>query len=599
MIKKNDELIPNTISMKASDYIISFLSEQGSTKIFSLSGGMITHLEDSVFLQENSELISVKHEQAWAFAAEGYTRVSGYTGIAFATSGPWATNLVTGIASAYFDSIPVLYITGQVRTDELTPPGISVRQTGFQETKIVPIVEPITKYAKHIHDISELRFELEKAYFLMHTGRKWPVVLDIPMNIQRLEIDPLTLSSFYESEEFKLTIQENSVPTLSQIDDIIHEIQSAERPIVLVGWWIQTSGSRDILASFLKKSHIPVVASLMGIDAVNHTSPQYIGMIGSYWVRHANILLSHADLVIVLGSRLDLRQTGAMKNEFIKHGKIIHVDIDSAELWYNIQHTQVKIHADVKEFLECINSKQATYPEFTDWYNKIDAVRKLLPVYPTDSLHEYIHPNYFFSRFSEIMPENTIFVNDVGQNQMWASQSLKLKKWSRLLNSGWLGSMWFSLPAALGAAYVPWIHRVISSNGDGWFQMNMQELETIRSRNLPIGIIVMNNASLGMVREFQDTYFEGRNIGTVIGYSCPDLSRIAYAYKIPYLRIEKPDDIDHIFSEIIKIDWPYILEVIISNKAIVEPKILYGSTLDKQSPELSSEIQSKLENLFL
>lgn len=585
--------------MKASDYIISFLTSKGSDAIFSLSGGMITHLEDSVFLHSEARLISVKHEQAWAFAAEWYTRVTGKTGVAMGTSGPWATNLITGIASAYFDSIPVLYITGQVRTDELTPHDSLVRQTGFQETKIVPIVQPITKYAKHITDISELRYELEKAYVWMHSGRKWPVLLDISMDVQRLEIDPDTLPSYYDSDEYLLVSKKDLIPTDIQVDEVIEMIKWAKRPIVLVGWGIQTSWSQALLSEFLENTHLPVVASLMGIDAVDHAYSWYIGMIGSYGVRCANILLSHADLVIVLGSRLDLRQTGAMKDEFIKNGRIIHIDIDESELGYNIKHTQTKIHADVVSFLRVINSKSHSYPNFSDWYDTIRKIRKLLPLYSSDSLYEYIHPNYFFSVFSRVMWENTVYVNDVGQNQMWASQSILLKKWSRLLNCGWLWSMGFSLPAALGASFAPWIKRVISSNGDGGFQMNIQELETISARNLPIGIIVMNNESLGMVREFQDTYFDGRNIGTVIGYSCPNLALIANAYRIPYFKIEQPKDIEWVFSEIIKIEWPYILEVMISNRAIVEPKMLYGSTLDKQSPPLPREIEEKIQELFI
>lgn len=585
--------------MKASDYIISFLAEKESNTIFSFSGGMITHLEDSVFLSSWSKLISVKHEQAGAFAAEWYTRVSGHTWVAMATSGPWATNLVTGIASAYFDSLPVLYITGQVRTDELTPVHSWVRQTWFQETKIVPIVKPITKYASHIEDISRLRYELEKAYIFMHTGRKWPVLLDIPMNIQQLDIDPTTLPSYYESDEYKAFVKEEFILDIEEIADIIQEIQSAKRPIILVGWWVQSSGAQKILSIFLERTHIPVVASLMGIDVVDHDYPWYIGMIWSYGVRCANILLSHADLIIVLGSRLDLRQTGAMKNEFAKNGKIIHIDIDKSELGYNVKHTQTRIHANVKDFLNLINSQDVTYSKFSDWYTIIKKVKTLLPIYSTTSLHEYIHPNYFFSRLTEINPAGTIYVNDVWQNQMWSSQSLRLKKWDRLLNSGWLGSMWFSIPVALGWAYAPWVNAVISINGDGWFQMNMQELETISSRNLPIWIVIMNNKSLGMVREFQDTYFEGRNIGTVIGYSCPDLSLVAKTYRMPYFKIEKAEDIDRVFPNISKVKWPYILEVIISGKAIVEPKMMYWDTLDKQSPVLPSETEKIIQELFI
>ena len=584
--------------MKVSDYIVSFLALKWSHTIFSLSGGMISHLEDSIFMNPDTTLVSVKHEQAGAFAAEGYTRVSGKSAVAMGTSGPWATNMITGIASAYFDSIPVLYITGQVRTDELTPSTSWVRQTGFQETKIIPIVTPITKYAHHVADISELRYELEKAYHLMHEGRKWPAVLDIPMNIQRLDIDPKVLPSYYESDEYSERIRRKKDISQEQIWSIISDIQSAKKPIILLWGGIRLADASMKLRTFTDCTHIPVVASLMGIDAVNHDYPGYIGMIGSYGIRPANILLSHADLVIVLGSRLDLRQTGAMKTEFIKNGKIIHIDIDDAELGYNIKHTQVKINVDVNTFLDEMLLQTDSYPEYSHWHRQIAAIQRLLPQYPTEDLYEYIHPNYFFHRLSEIMESDIIYVNDVWQNQMWSSQSLKLKKWDRLLNCGWLGSMGFSLPSALWASFAPDVKRVISINGDGGFQMNMQELETISSRNLSIGIIVMNNKSLGMVREFQDTYFEGRNIGTVIGYSCPDLSLVAMTYRMPYFRIEKASDLDEVFSKIKPIPWPYILEVMISSKAIVEPKMLYGSTLDKQSPALPEDIEAQIQTIF-
>ena len=580
--------------MKASDYIISFLKAKGVTHIFSLSGWMITHLEDAIFRDPDLTLVSVKHEQAWAFAAEGYTRVSGVTAVALATSGPGATNLITGIASAYFDSAPVLYITWQVRTDEITPDDVRVRQTGFQETKIVPIVEPITKYAKHITQIDELRYELEKAYDIMHSGRKWPVLLDISMDIQQREISPDELPGFLSVESSVL-----QTPELWQIDTIVSLLRHAERPILLVWGGVRIAGASDILAEFLSHTHLPVVSSLMGIDAVPQSYPGYIGMIGSYGVRHANILLSHADVVLVIGSRLDLRQTGAIKSEFAKHAKIIHIDIDKNELWYTIEHTYIKCHIGIVSFLEILLQRDEKYPDYPSWYDTIDELQKLLPTYSAESLYGYIHPNFFFSRLSELFSWSTVYVNDVGQNQMWASQSLQIQSWQRLLNSGGLGAMGFSLPASIGAASVPWVERVVSIHGDGWFQMNIQELETIVSRWLPIGIFVLNNKSLGMVREFQDNYFNGRNIGTVIGYSCPDLSRIAWAYGLPYFRIAERADMEWVFAQIRGLSTPYIVEVLISDKAIVEPKMMYGSPMDRQSPPLSDALQSQIDSLFL
>ena len=587
--------------MKASDYIISFLESKGSNTFFSYSWGMITHLEDSIFLKKTCKIISVRHEQAGAFAAEGFTRITWKTWVALATSWPGATNLITWIASAYFDSIPVLYITWQVRSDELTPLSSWVRQTGFQETKIVPIVKPITKYACHIGETKKLRYELEKAFFYMHSGRKWPALLDISMDVQKNDVNPDDLESYFESDEYKNALQIDNIwdNLKSSCDLFFRELQDAKRPILLVWWWIRTSDWVEELQKFIKHSKIPVVASLMWIDAVSSEYEWYVGMIGSYGVRHANIALSQTDLVIVIWSRLDLRQTGAMKDKFIEHGKIIHIDIDKEELGYNIKHTQYKIHADLLSFLTEVNKIEFIYPDFSTWHSQIKELKKLLPTYESKLLHGEIHPNYFFERLSKILPNDTFYVNDVGQNQMWSSQSLSIKEWWRLLNSWWLGSMWFSLPAAIGAVCaVNERARVISINGDGWFQMNIQELETISLRKLPVWIIILNNASLGMVREFQDTYFEGRNIGTIIGYSCPEIERIAYAYQLPYFYISNLKELEAVLSALPDIIGPYIIELKISQKAIVEPKMLYGNTLDKQIPALPSDTEERIKNIF-
>lgn len=273
-------------------------------------------------------------------------------------------------------------------------------------------------------------------------------------------------------------------------------------------------------------------------------------MIGSYGVRHANIVLTQSDLLIVLGSRLDIRQTGAKKSEFAHRARIIHVDIDESELGYTIPQTHLQVHAPLSHFFESLHTMDISYPDLTPWYKSITESKPLLPEYSSEKNGEYIHPNYFFHRLSELTDAGTIWVNDVGQNQMWSSQSLVLKNGDRLLNSGGLGSMGFSLPTAIGSCFASDIKSVISINGDGGFQMNIQELETISYHHLPVGVVVLNNKSLGMVREFQDTYFDGRNIGTVLGYSCPDLERIAYAYKMSYFCIEFPSDIDGVFASI-------------------------------------------------
>ncbi len=560
---------------------------------------MITHLEDSTFLNKEMTLVSMKHEQAAAFAAEWYARVSWSTWVAMGTSGPGATNLITGIASAYFDSIPVLYITGQVNVSEITPENSWVRQTGFQETKIIPIVTPITKYASQIQDVAMLRYELEKAFFLMNHGRKWPAVLDIPMNIQRTDIDPENLISYFDSEEYKNL---HNTWTLSIDAGILDQTKglliNAKRPLILVWWGVRISWSVEKLAQFLELSHIPIVTSLMGIDSVDHSYDWYVGMIWSYGVRHANITLNQADVLLVLWSRLDIRQTGVKRDDFARNATIIHVDIDKNELGYTLPNSEVQICLDLVKFLTSLIEQDGWYPSYDSWYQEIHELSDLLPIFQEKENQWYLHPNYVCSRLSEIATPSTIFINDVWQNQMWASQSVKVIDKQRLINCWGLWSMGFSLPASIGAIFVPDVDRVISINGDGWFQMNIQELETIRYHKLPIGIIVMNNQSLGMVREFQDTYFDGRNVWTVLGYSCPNLEKIAQAYDLPFFRIWDIETLDKTFQNVQKIDWPYMIEVIISPKSLVEPKILFWNALDDQSPLLSDETKAKISIIF-
>ncbi|MBX9809912.1 thiamine pyrophosphate-binding protein [Candidatus Gracilibacteria bacterium] len=583
--------------MKASSYIISFLQKQGSDKIFSLSGGMITHLEDSVFLNTEMKLVSMKHEQAGAFAAEGFSRVSEHSGVAMGTSGPGATNMITGIASAFFDSIPVLYITGQVNISEITPEHSGVRQTGFQETKIIPIVTPITKYATQIQDIKHLRYELEKAYFIMNHGRKGPVLLDIPMDIQRMEVDPDELESYFNSSEYIATLPKTSNQTdLIKIRELL---QNAKRPLVLIGGGIRLANATTVLEKFLNISHIPVVASLMGIDSIDHSYGGYIGMIGSYGIRRANIAVTHADILLVLGSRLDIRQTGAKRIDFARNATIIHIDIDESELGHNVGNTTIRIQKDVNQFLTEIIDTDLEFPRYEPWHTELSELSKLLPVFNSKINSEgFLNPNYICSRFNELATSSTVFVNDVGQNQMWSSQSISITKGQRLLNCGGLGSMGFSLPTSIGASFVPGVDRVISINGDGGFQMNMQELETIAHHNLPIGIIVMNNESLGMVREFQDTYFEGRTVGTVLGYSCPNLEKIANAYSIPFFLIHDLQTLDSVLVEVAKLIGPYLIDIRISPKSLVEPKILFGNSIDNQSPILSDITKDQISLIF-
>mgnify|MGYP001603540757 FL=1 len=311
--------------MKLSDYIVEFLKDNGVTTVFGYQGGAITHFVDSIYTAEGIKFVSNYHEQASAFAAEGYSRVTGNIGVCTATSGPGATNLITGIGSAFFDSIPCLYITGQVNTYEYKR-SAEIRQEGFQETDIVSIIKPITKYAVMITDSKKIKFCLEKSFYLAKEGRSGPVLLDIPMNIQRSEVNPCDLVSFYESEEYKT--KKRLKVNIEDVSNLIEVIRKSERPVILAGGGIRLAKAERKLEKLIDITGIPVVSTLMGIDCLNHEHKCYVGYMGAYGTRYSNLAVANCDLLIVLGSRLTTRQTSAITDSFAREAKIVHVDID-------------------------------------------------------------------------------------------------------------------------------------------------------------------------------------------------------------------------------------------------------------------------------
>ncbi len=583
--------------MKVSDYIINFIENKWTEFIFSVSGWMITNLEDSIFLNKKIKLISVKHEQAWAFAAEWYAKSTWKTWIAMWTSWPWATNLVTWIASAFFDSTPVIYITGQVNTHEITI-NSKVRQTGFQETDIVSITQSITKFSHQIKDVNEIRYILEKSFFLANNWRKWPILIDIPMNIQKIQIDANNLISYFDSEEYKKLINSNICEKIDY-NLIIEKLKESKKPIILVWWWSKYINNKKIINSISNNYNIPIVSSLMWLDVINYDNNNYIWMIWSYWNREANIAIMNSDLIIVLWSRLDIRQTWALKDKFIENKIIIHIDIDKNELWYNIKDTQIKINEDIEIFLNNLYSELTEnniYLNFSEWKNKLLMIKNVLYKEIKIKDNWYNNPSIIFSELSKIISKSKIIINDVWQNQMISSTSFKLYWDDQILNSWWLWSMWFSIPASIWAAFWNKDSYIICINWDWWFQMNIQELETIIHHNIPILIIILNNNSLWMVREFQDSYFEWRNIWTVIWYSCPNLMKLSKAYWLDYYKIWKWNYLNTLIK-CSNINKPTILEILQSPKSSIT-KVMYWNNIDNQSPELSNKLKEKIKTIL-
>lgn len=578
--------------MKLSDYVVDFIASEGVADVFEFIGGAITHLIDSIYLRDDIRCVSVHHEQTGAFAAEAYARMNGSLGVAMATSGPGALNMVTGIGSCWFDSVPCLFITGQVNTYEYKFDR-PVRQIGFQETDIVSVARPLTKYAVMVTEPETIRYHLEKAVWLARNGRPGPVLLDLPMNIQRAQIEPEKLPGFLDSDECR-SMATWGKPGDSDLDQVVAWLASAKRPVVLAGAGIRTAGATDELLRFVEMTGVPVVTSLMGLDAIPHDHPAFFGMIGAYGNRYSNMTLANSDLLLILGSRLDTRQTGTRPDTFGRGAKRVHVDIDCNELNAKVQ-VDLAVNAHLGDFLAALNGRLAgqARPDISAWYGVIEGFRARYPTRSAETEFPAIDPNLFMELLSSRCGEGDVVSLDVGQNQMWAGQSFRLKKGQRMLISGGMGAMGFALPAALGAAKAAPGARQIVISGDGGIQVNIQDLDTIVNHRLPVKIFVLNNGCLGMVRQFQDMYFGGRRQSTVIGYGCPDLVRIAEAYGLPAFTITDMEGAAEVIDRALAGDGPAFVEVKLEQTTCVNPKLVVNRPIEDMSPQLEREELAK------
>ena len=575
------------MNIKISDYIIEFLLSKNINKTFGYIGGAIAHIYHSIDKYKEMEIINCIHEQGAGFAAEGYARITGKSGVAFATSGPGATNLITPIGSCYFDSVPTMFITGQVNTYEYKYDK-PVRQIGFQETDIVSIIKPIVKYAVMVDKVEDIRYELEKAYYLSQEGRKGPVLVDIPMNIQRTEVDISSLKSFFDSNEyFEL---ENNKKEKNNVDEVINLLKESKRPIVLIGGGVRLSNANVELLNYVEKYSIPVVYSLMGKDAISEDYKYNLGLIGSYGNRYGNLALANSDLILVLGSRLDTRQTGTSLDTFAREAKIIQVDVDKNELGSKIK-IDIEINSDVKDFIATLNKYEINI-DTTEWLKKLKEYKnKFSSTVGIDNNLKI--PNYVVSIISKYLQDEDICV-DVGQHQMWTAQSLNIKATQRVLFSGGMGAMGFALPASIGAC-IGSNKRTVVIAGDGGIQMNIQELEVINRRKLPIKIFVLNNKNLGMVRQFQELYFDKKYLGTIDDYSVPNFVDIAKAYAIKARKIDNISKLEIELKDIFSSNEPELINIELPvEMTTVEPKLIVNKPIEDMHPFISKDELSSL-----
>lgn len=572
--------------MKVSDYIVEYLIEKKITDIFGYPGGMVTHFMDSLE-KYKSQIKShvLYHEQGASFAACGYAQSSGKPGVAYATSGPGATNLITGICNAYFDSIPTVFITGQVNTFE-SKGSMKVRQRGFQETDIISMVKGVTKYAVYAEKPEDIKEYLDCAFSAAMQGRKGPVLLDIPMNVFRSEINlpedlipGVNTQTEGRNSSFRACIEKS--------------LAESKRPCFLVGNAVKTAGLKEECRKMVSKLKIPVISSMPSFDILSDADTEQskykYGFTGAYGDRFANFILAKSDLVICLGTRLDIRQIGVNREKFAPNAKIIRVDIDEGELKNKVRDDEIQFQIDIKEALYGINNMEVGIYRFADWLDVCFLIKEKLHGWDMQE------PNRYVETISRYAADNCTITTDVGQNQVWIAQSFIVKEHQEVLFTGGHGAMGYSLPAAIGAYYGN-RRPVICFSGDGGFQMNIQELQVIARENLPIKIIIFNNNALGMIRHFQEMYFEDRYSSTVPagGYTVPEFTKIAEAYGITGRKINHPEKIREIdFSD----SRPELIEILLKGNTYVYPKLEFGRPNQDQEPLMDRGIYQQLMDL--
>jgi acetolactate synthase-1/2/3 large subunit len=561
--------------MLASDWIAGFLASQRVATVFEVTGGMIAGLIDSLHRDGRVRLLSCHHEQAAGFAAEGYARMRGVPGVAMATSGPGAVNLLTALGSCYFDSTPAVFITGQVNRSEYKRER-PIRQLGFQETDVVAMARPIAKAAWRVETAAELPARLADAFALALAGRPGPVLVDIPMDLQQAQIDAPLPSAPPEPVAAAACDGE-------QVARILADLRRAERPLILAGGGLRAGRAVLGFRKLAARLGVPVVSSLLAVDVLPFADPLRVGLIGTYGNRWANIALARCDTLLVLGSRLDIRQTGADTKAFAAGRTIHHVDCDPGE----VNNRVTGCHALIAQLTSAIAAldRAAERPageRYAAWRAEIEELTASWP--DTRELPDIdgINPNLLMHQLSG-EADAIAYVADVGQHQMWAAQSLELGAHQRFLTSGGMGAMGSGLPLAVGAALVGG-GPVVLIAGDGSLQANIQELQTVARNRLPIKLVILNNNCHGMVRQFQDSYFDGRYQSSVWGYSAPPFTAVAAAYGIPGRRIDEPAAVAGALAEMWAADGPYLLEVAIDIRANAYPKIAFGHPISEMEP---------------
>lgn len=580
--------------MKLSDYIVAFLQKKGVRHFFGYQGTMIAHLVDSIERNPLTENHSCYNEQGAAFAACGYAQAKEECACAYATSGPGAVNLLSGVADAYYDSLPVIFFTGQLNTYEYS--GIEgLRQQGFQETDIVAMAGSITKYAVQIRKPEDIVKELNKAYHIANTGRKGPVLIDLPMNMQRSEVaNPVYDMEFEECHT-------DPAQAEAAADVILEALEQSVRPVIMLGHGVDSAESQQALLRFARERQIPVITSVLAKSVLSYDHPLNFGCIGgAYGHRYANMIANaKSDLILCFGISMCTRQIGTKVHEFAKNARIIRVDIDPYNLKRDIHEegvNEVKLQAETGAVIRCLSEKGSSVKkEFGDWLEVCREIKENLQAVDDQTPERYT--NRMIADLSDMLQDTSAIAVDVGQHMVWSYQSFKNREGQKLLFSGGHGAMGYGLPAAIGAYYATG-RPVVCICGDGAFQMNIQELEWVKRENLPVKMLIMNNEALGMIRHLQRDYFDCLFAGTTdgCGFASCNFSKVADAYGIPSKRMWC-DEVKETAPEFLEKEGPGLLEIMLEHGTYAYPKTCLGEPIHNQQPYAPKEVYEKLMSL--
>lgn len=613
------------MKIKLSNYVADYMVNKGVRDVFTITGGGAMHLNDAFGHKEGLKCIYNHHEQACAIAAEGYARLTGNIALVCVTAGPGGTNAITGVMGGWVDSIPMFVISGQAKRETtIWSTDIPLRQLGDQEIQIVDNVRNITKYAVMVTEPNEIKYHLDKAWYLANNGRKGPVWLDIPLDVQAAMIETDELLEFNPDEFANITVksEDNGVCKLdnckaisygadvmnkSELNHLVNpvydenntqvildKIKSAKKPVILAGTGIRVAGAYDEFLQCIDNLKIPVVTAWNAHDLLWEDHPLFVGKPGTVGTRGGNFIVQNADLLIVLGCRMNIRIISYNKLQFGKNAYKIVVDIDENELNKPTVAVDMKVHADVKDVMKSLadaDAQKLGY-DLTDWIKWCKALNNKYPA-TKESFYDNkvdMNPYAFMTEFFESLAEDDTIVCGNGAACVMTFQASNLKKNQRLFTNSGCAAMGYGFPAAIGAAVARGNDRVICVDGDGSFQMNLQELQTVMYNNLNIKILYLNNNGYHSIRQTQTNLFNPPMVGVCDGngISFPDAEKIAYAYGIPYVRIDNIDSVKEKLNEVFSIDGPVFCEVVVDYRQNFEPKLSSKVLPDGRivSPEL-------------